>query len=114
MPLITKPVLFLILFLSFARQLKAQNSDFQFRVVNNKNEKLPFATITILSVPDTMQQQSIVADSLGRASFTLADNHPYIIRASLINYQSYERKITVHSSRPEYILQMQPTTSTLK
>ncbi|HEU0064540.1 MAG TPA: outer membrane beta-barrel protein [Flavisolibacter sp.] len=114
MPLITKSILFFILFLSFAWQLKAQNSDFHFRVVNNKNEKLPFATITILSVPDTMHQQSIVADSIGRASIALTDNHPYIIRATLINYQLYERKITVYSSRPEYILQMQPSTSTLK
>jgi Outer membrane receptor proteins, mostly Fe transport len=83
------------------------------KVVNAKNEPLPFATITVLSVPDTARQQYEVTDSNGVAHVFLLNNHPYIIKISLVNYLQQEKRITFHSNHPDYIIQMQASTSTL-
>src|SRR4051812_46461890 len=82
----------------------AQQTQVRVKVSNDKNEAIPFATITVLSVPDTMHKWEKISDSTGLALFQLSQGHPYLIRVSSVNYKVVEKNITVKGDNPIYTL----------
>ena len=112
MPFLYRILLFGILIFSLGFTSFSQDAA-NFRIVDSKNEPLPFATVTVVSVPDTAYKQYEVTDSNGIAHVFLINNHPYIIRISLVNYVQQDKRITFHSNRPDYVIQMQLSSSTL-
>ena len=91
--------IFLILFavITFSPAL-AQHINVNFKIVDNKNEGIPYASVTVLKRGDSGHPQSKVADSSGLVSFPLVKEQ-YIIKITSANYQSLEKGITVNSAQ---------------
>jgi hypothetical protein len=106
-------LLCLVLF-TFGFKLHAQQTSVRFKIMNQKNEPLPFATVVVVSVPDTVHQQTKISDSTGVAVFQLEQLHPYIVRVSSTSYQSLEKNITVKGNNPSLTYSLRVATSTLK
>ena len=87
---LTFHVLFFLL-IAFPFVLHAQETDVHFKIINTKSEAVPYATVTVMSVPDTTHQQEQVSDSMGLAVFHLVQGHPYKIKISSVNYQALEK-----------------------
>src|SRR5687767_6632472 len=96
--LLTLTVLFLVSFHS----INAQSTRVTFKITNTKNEGIPFATITVISVPDTVNKQQRVTDSTGTAVFQLQQSKPYHIQVSSVNYSLLEKALTVKGDNPVY------------
>ena len=95
-------LLFLISFFTVVTSAKAQETTVRFKITNQNNQPVSFATITVLAIPDTSRLQQSVSDSTGQANFILFQSKPYIIRISAINYKSLEKNITVKGDNPLY------------
>src|SRR4051812_45890161 len=92
---------------------KAQETSVSFKLVNSKNEPLPFATVLVLSVPDTITRQQSISDSNGVATFRLLQARPYLIRVSSVNYKPVEKKLTINGDNPSYTIIAEPTSKSL-
>lgn len=104
--------LYCLFFCSFLLA-QAQQVPVAIKVVSNKNETVSFATVSILSVPDSAEKQQQIADSAGVAKFTLLQNRPYLIRISSINFLLLEKSITVKGDRPQYTFQLEPVSKSM-
>ncbi|MDQ3551980.1 MAG: TonB-dependent receptor [Bacteroidota bacterium] len=98
-----KRICFLILFILSFSLLHAQSTTVNFKILTPGNEAIAFATITVLSVPDTTIQQQKFTDSSGSASFILIQNRPYLVRITSINYDLVEKSITVKGDNPSFV-----------
>jgi len=87
-----------------AAQQGARETAVHFKIVNTVREPLPFATVTILSVPDTIQKQEKITDSNGVVLFRLYQTRPYRIRVTSVNYQPLEKNITIKGDNPTLTL----------
>lgn len=103
----------LALFLFGFNQINAQETTVRFKITNQKNEALSFATVLIFSIPDTNHKQTKITDSLGTASFIVFQSHPYLVKISSSSYKTEERKITITTDNPEINVKLQPLVSTL-
>ncbi len=95
----TLTLISLLLSFSFAF---AQQTNVSFHLTNSKKESLAFATVVVISVPDTVNRQSKVTDSTGRVSFQLLNGRPYMVRISSVNYEPIEKNITIKGDNPVY------------
>jgi hypothetical protein len=93
-------------------QVQAQETKVQFKVNGSKNETVPFATVVVVSLPDSSEQKK-VSDSTGAASFLLVQNHHYLIRISSVNYNPLEKNITVKGENPAFSFVVQPSSNSL-
>jgi iron complex outermembrane receptor protein len=91
----------------------AQQTQVRVKVSNDKNEALPFATVTVFSVPDTMHKWEKISDSTGLAVFQLSQGHPYLVRVSSVNYKPVEKNITVKGDNPLYTLITTPQSTAM-
>ena len=99
--------LFLLLLsvgITAAAQQGVRETAVHFKIVNTVREPLPFATVTILSVPDTIQKQEKITDSNGVVLFRLYQTRPYRIRVTSVNYQPLEKNITIKGDNPTLTL----------
>ena len=99
--------LFLLLLsvgITAAAQQGVRETAVHFKIVNTAREPLPFATVTILSVPDTIQKQEKITDSNGVVLFRLYQMRPYRIRVTSVNYQPLEKNITIKGDNPTLTL----------
>jgi hypothetical protein len=104
---------FTILFcLSFCAAI-AQSTNVTFKIINARNEPVPFATITVMSVPDTVNQQQRLTDSTGTAVFVLVQTKPYRVQVSSVNYTAQEKTLTVRSDNPVYTYTLQEAAKSL-
>lgn len=83
------------------------------RITSPKNEPVAYATISVLSVPDTLAKQQKSADSTGVAVFDLVLNHPYLVRISSVDYQPLEKSITVKSAGQQFNFTAKPSSTSL-
>jgi hypothetical protein len=86
--------------IGFLSTVTAQKTNVSFKVINTKNEVIPFASITILSVPDTINKFSQVTDSSGISVFQLQQHRPYKVIISSINYLQIEKALTIKTDNP--------------
>ncbi|MGZ8536764.1 MAG: outer membrane beta-barrel protein [Flavisolibacter sp.] len=106
-------LLYLLVFFGAVSFAKAQETTVRFKIHNQKNQPLSFATVTVLPIPDTVRLQQAVSDSNGLAGFILFQNKPYIIRISAVNHKSLEKNITVKGDNPVYNYTLEPSSETL-
>src|SRR5215213_5625848 len=102
-----------ILFICGAASVKAQETTVRFKIINSKNEAVSFATVNVISVPDTIHLQQKVSDSTGIAIFQLLQGKPYIIRVTSVNYKPLEKNITIKGDNPLYSLVAEPVSASL-
>src|SRR5438045_7388630 len=72
-------------FLSATSSASAQQS-VTFRVIDKKNEPLPYVTIIVIPVGDSSSKMQKVSDSSGVASFVLTTGALYRVRKSAVDY----------------------------
>ena len=103
-----------ILLFSFLPEIHAQDIGVAIKVVNQKKEALPFASVTIVNRLDTTQISKTVADSSGIAKFSLTKTGQYIVKITSINYQSIEKGITVTNNQTSFNFTAEPVGKTLE
>ncbi|HEU4472205.1 MAG TPA: outer membrane beta-barrel protein [Flavisolibacter sp.] len=92
---------------------QARQVNVRFKLVNAAKEPVPFATLEVISVPDTVRRQQKAADSSGSAVFTLTPDRPYLVRVSSANNQPFEKSLMVRGDNTEYELELKPLTTAL-
>lgn len=102
---------FIILFLN--QQLQSQEKPIILKIVNSKNEPVPFASINILTTSDTSQHWNKVADSLGKADFKLRKGTHYLVQVSSVNYQFFEKQIQITGDQKIFVFTLEPLPKTL-
>ncbi len=95
-----------VLFFSFLAT--AQQADVKIRVVNPKNEPVPFATLQLIPVADSTQSQQKVSDSSGTVTFMANQGAQYLVRFSSVNYLPAEKGITVKGASALFTLTAEP------
>jgi len=76
----------------------SQSKSYSFKVMDVKNNSIPFATIKIKSVLDSTKQFSLVADSNGMANIVIAANKNYTIQVTALGYKKYNKTIALENS----------------
>ncbi|HYH14621.1 MAG TPA: outer membrane beta-barrel protein, partial [Flavisolibacter sp.] len=107
--LLTLIVLILISFTT----INAQSTRVTFKITNPKSESIPFATVTVIAVPDTVNKQQHVTDSTGTAVFQLQQSKPYRIEVTSVNYSLLEKALTVKGDNPVYTYVLQEAAKSL-
>jgi iron complex outermembrane receptor protein len=107
------PLFFLpLLFISATAQ--AQEVNITFKLVNQKREPVPFATITVVNRKDSLQSIKKSADSSGRAVFRLVKGEQYSIKISSVNYLPIEKGIAVTGNQTSFSFTVESLPKTLK
>jgi hypothetical protein len=102
-----------LLTLFFSSAVFAQEQDIRIRVINQKKEAVAFASVTATNRLDSLQVFKQVADSNGTAKFSLQQNAQYIISISAVNYEPFEKGITVSKERTSFSFQLEAVGKTL-
>jgi len=97
-------LVFLLMFVSVA---EAQQAQVKIKVINNQSEPVPYATVRVVSVPDTVHKMERITDTSGVASFNLELQRPYKILVSSVNYQLLEKALTFNSDNLFYTVSLQ-------
>jgi iron complex outermembrane receptor protein len=108
----TKTILFFLIASFCTTQLHAQQTNARFRIISN-NQPVSFATITLIHVPDTIKQENKVADSAGLVEFSVSPGKPFLVRVSAVNFQRFEKSITIKGDNPIYTLTLVPASNSL-
>jgi len=110
----TMPRLFLILFaIIISSSLLAQHANVSFKIVNNKNEAIPYASVSVIKKGDSEHPQNKVADSSGLAHFSLLKEQ-YIVRITSTDYQPLEKIIVVTSGQHLFSFTMEMASASLR
>ncbi len=92
----------LVFFLGIKPEIAlAQTSAVIIRIVNTKKEPLPFATVVVTSVKDSIRSIKKVSDSSGVATFNLA-HEQYLVSISSVNYAPFQKGITVKTDNSTF------------
>lgn len=102
-----------ILLLFFSYTSGAQEIQIHLKIINEKKEPVPFASVNILNRQDSTRQLNKIADSLGKADFKLEKDSRYLIRISSVDYQYKESPISISGSKNTYTLTLEPLPKTL-
>src|SRR5436190_4565321 len=103
---------FLILFaIVTSSSVFAQQVNITFKIVNPKNERIPYASISVTTGKDKVQNK--VADSSGLVKFSLSKGQ-YIVRVTSTDYQPVEKGITVSSTQHFFSVTLEPSATSLK
>jgi hypothetical protein len=106
--------LFLILFaIIISASLLAQHVNVSFKIVNNKNEAISYASVSVIKKGDSEHPQSKVADSSGLVNFSLLKEQ-YIVRITSADYQPLEKVIVVTSAQHLFSFTMEMSPASLR
>ncbi len=106
--------LFLILFtIVTSSSAFAQQVNVSFKIINKKNEGIPYASIAVTTREDTVHSQNKVADSSGLVKFSLSKGQ-YIVRATSTDYQPLEKGITVSPTQHFFSFTLESSATSLK
>ncbi|MFZ9403548.1 MAG: TonB-dependent receptor, partial [Sediminibacterium sp.] len=75
-----------------------QSKNYTFKVMDVRNNSIPFASIKVKSVLDSTKQFALIADSNGVASANIASNKNYTIQVNAIGYKKYSKTIALENS----------------
>jgi outer membrane receptor protein involved in Fe transport len=94
--------------------LFSQEIDVSLKVINIKNEPVPFASFAVVKKTDTTQVQKKIADSSGLANFSLLKDSRYIVRISSANYKSIAKEITTTTNHTFFSFTIDSLSKTLQ
>jgi hypothetical protein len=80
----------------------AQDISVRIRIINQKDQPVSYATLTVIKRNDTTQQLNQTADSSGTATFSLKKDEQYIIKFTAVGYMPFEKGIKVTSSQNQF------------
>lgn len=95
-------------------QLNALDIPVKIKVINQKNEPVESATVTVVNRFDSVQLNVKQTDSTGIAIFNLRKNGQYSIKISTVNYQTEEKGITVTDNNTFFRFSLEPLHKTLE
>ncbi|MBD0289412.1 MAG: carboxypeptidase regulatory-like domain-containing protein, partial [Flavisolibacter sp.] len=83
------------------------------KVLTAKNEPLPLATVTVASLPDSVQKQQKLTDSSGIAIFQLLTQQPYLVRVTYLSYEPAEKAIVTRGNHAQFTITVNPQSKSL-
>ncbi len=84
----------------------AQETNVAFKIINQKGDPVPFASVSLRRVVDSSFKVETVTDSTGSASWVLKMGQ-YLVSVSSVNYDLMEKGITVNSESPVFTITLQ-------
>jgi iron complex outermembrane receptor protein len=93
--------------------LQAQEVNVTFKIMDNNQAPVPFASVTVLPRTDTLNAQLKTADSTGKVVFRLLKNNQYLIRISSVDYKPVEKGITTTSNQTSFSFNLEPLIKSL-
>lgn len=84
------------------------------KIINEKSEPVPFASVTVINRLDSTEIIKKVAHSSGVAQFDLVKNKQYIVKFSSVNYQYFEKGISTSGKQISFIFTAIPLGKTLQ
>ena len=103
--------LFLLFFASFVSY--TQQTQVRIKVVNQQNEPVPFVTVKVMPVPDTVNKLEKMTDTSGLVLFHLQQQRPYKVVISAVSYLLLEKALTIKSDNPLFTYTLQQTGTSL-
>ncbi len=104
----------LFFFIIQANSVHAQQTNVTIKIVNAKKQPLPFASVTVTGVKDSMQTFNKVSDSSGIAKFDLYRDEQYTVSVSSVNYAAFKKGITVKNENPVFTFTAENVSGSLK
>lgn len=93
--------------------LKAQKIPVTIKIMDQKNEPVIAATITVINRLDSLQTFTKISDSSGVAVFDLTKNNQYIVTISSVDFQPLEKRISVGNGQTAFTFFAETSTKTL-
>ncbi len=118
-PTVFRRPFFLAGFILFISNLQAQSVSppeeipVSFRIINQKKQPVPFASVTVTNRLDSQQVWKKVADSSGVAVFRLHKEGQYSVSISSVNYQPLEKGISITGNQTVFTFMTEPLPKTL-
>ena len=113
--LLILPKLFLAtLLFVFSASCFGQETPVSIKIINQKKEPVPFASVTVINRLDSIQIIKKVADSSGIARFNLSKNNQYTVNITSINYQPIEKGISTSGNQTSFSFIAEPLGKTLE
>ena len=84
------------------------------KLLNKKDDPVPYASFTVISRADSLKRMSAVADSTGLAQFDLQLDQQYIVRISAVNFNDIEKGIRITSERTAFVFAGEQVSKTLE
>jgi iron complex outermembrane recepter protein len=100
-------------FFFFISAIHAQEIPVTFKVFNQKKDPVSFASISVMNRLDTLQVLKKVADSTGTVVFKLSTEGQYTIGITSVNYQPFEKGITIAGHQSGFTFVLEPLPKTL-
>ena len=104
-------IIFVLLF--FHSPIQSQEINVTFKVIDKKDEPVPFVSFKVLKRTDTLIIQKKSADSSGKAVFRLLKDNQYIVRITAMDFMPIEKGIIVTSGQPVFSFLAEPISKTL-
>ncbi len=104
----------LFFFILQSSSIHAQQTNVTVKIINTKNQPVPFASVTVTGVKDSSQTFNKVSDSSGIAKFDLNQDEQYIVSVSSVNYAALKKGITVKNVNPVFTFTAENVSGSLK
>ena len=101
-----------LIFIFLYTQIRAQEVNSTFKIMNQKKEPVSFASATIINLTDSLQTSEKTADSLGLIVIKLSGGQ-YLVKISSINYQPVEKMIAISTRQNFFNFTIDPLSKTL-
>ena len=99
--------------LSFYGSAQAQQKTITFKIVAQKGDAVPFATVKTIHVSDTANPVEKVSDSAGVVTFLLNQGSQYIVQISSVNHTTTEKRISINENSKLFTFSLEPSSKTL-
>ncbi len=97
----------------FPAKLLAQNTNVTFKIINRKSEPVPFSTVKVIPVNDSIHFLEKVTDTTGKTSFALMHDDKYTVTVTSINYAKFQKGITIKNDQPVFTFTLKDGAATL-
>lgn len=84
------------------------------KVVNPKNDPVPFASITVIDRTDSSGVIKKIADKNGLATFDLQTGGQYVVEITAVDFSSLNKGIVISANSRDFSFQMEPAGRTLE
>ena len=103
-----------VLFFVFRITAGAQEIKVELKIINQKKEAVPFASVTVIAAVDSAKIFRQAADTNGTSHFNLLKGSKYLVKISSVNYQPLEKGIVLNSSQTHFSFMLEPLPVSLK
>src|SRR4051812_35420851 len=101
--------LFCLLLLATAFSARSQETKTSLRITTATNEAIPFANVSVLSLPDSVTRWRAIADSNGIAVVQLVGPGPFVVRVTAVSMMPFEKILAISAADSVYTLSMKPS-----